>query len=139
MQTFLVMREDGRPVSESLFIKDGFFGWAFLLAPFWLAWRQLWVALGIYGAIVALISLLMAFGLGGGDAFLMILAIHAYVGLEAGDMWRAALAHRGFTQSAVVAGDVVEDAELRFLSEQKEKAAASAPGAPGAPQGADGP
>ena len=135
MQTFLVMREDGQPVSESLFIKDGFFGWAFLLAPLWLAWRQLWVPLAVYGAIVILISVLTVFGLGGGDLFLMIVAVHIYVGLEAGDMWRAALERQGYTQRAVVAGDVVEDAELRYLSERREPVPPPIPQAPrGAPQ-----
>ena len=39
-----------------VFVRDGFHGWAFLLAPIWLIARRLWLALLIYVVVTAAVA-----------------------------------------------------------------------------------
>ena len=31
-----------------IFVRDGFYWWAFLLTPLWMLWRRLWLVLAVY-------------------------------------------------------------------------------------------
>ena len=31
-----------------MFVRDGFYFWAFLLGPLWMLWRRLWLVLVVY-------------------------------------------------------------------------------------------
>jgi len=66
MPTFTVHappRRDGEaPASPErfAFVRDGFHGWAFLLAPFWLIARRLWLALVLYVVVSAAVATVLA-------------------------------------------------------------------------------
>ena len=38
---------DDRP-DRFVFVRDGFYFWAFLLGPLWMLWRRLWLVLLLY-------------------------------------------------------------------------------------------
>ena len=61
-----------------IFVRDGFYWWAFLLTPLWMLWRRLWLVLVLYllisigvetamriygasGAMISLVAVLIAF------------------------------------------------------------------------------
>ena len=35
-----------------VFVRDGFYFWAFLLGPFWMIWHRLWLVLALYLVIL---------------------------------------------------------------------------------------
>jgi Protein of unknown function (DUF2628) len=133
-----------------LFVRDGFYFWAFLLAPLWLLFRRLWLVLLGYLVLGALLGgvfyalqlpwLLRLFGS-------LLLAL--LVGFEAATLWRWTLARRGWKTLGFVVGDDEESAERRFFTAWSERAAApavppsasepqyAAPVRRGAPSGAD--
>ena len=114
-----------------LFVRDGFYFWAFLLAPLWLLYRRLWLLLvlylvgsGVFGvAFVALrapITLQVA----------VDLLIALLLGFEAATLWRWTLARRGWQTLGFVVGDDEESAERRFFAEWVKRPAQAPPPAP---------
>jgi len=108
-----------------IFVRDGFYVWAFLLGPVWLLWRRLWLVLVLYllvwgvleaGLWQAKVESVVQFVVG------FVLAL--LLGLEASTLWRWTLARRGWTTADVVVGDDVESAERRFFASRGERAAA---------------
>src|SRR5258708_33638011 len=99
-----------------VFVRDGFFVWAFLLGPVWLAWNRLWLALIGYVAVVTLsagaLSLLRA---GAGTRLVVMLLIALLMGFEAASLWRWTLSRRKWRQIDIVVADDEETAELRFF------------------------
>jgi hypothetical protein len=76
-----------------VFVRDGFYVWAFLLAPLWLLWRRLWLAFAIYLLVNVVLDLgLMLIGAAPGVKFLASLLVGLLVGLEASAIWRRNLA-----------------------------------------------
>jgi hypothetical protein len=101
-----------------LFVRDGFYFWAFVLAPLWLLARRLWLALLGYAVLTAVINIVLY--LIGAPAMVKILAsflIALLTGLEAATLWRWTLARRGWKFLGFVVGDGVEMAERRFYAE----------------------
>ncbi|HEX4411764.1 MAG TPA: DUF2628 domain-containing protein [Xanthobacteraceae bacterium] len=99
-----------------VFVRDGFYVWAFLLAPLWMLRRRLWLVLVLYLVISGVIETGLRFL--GASAFLITLTailISFLVGLEAATLRRFTLRRRGWRNVGVVSGDKVEDAELRFF------------------------
>ncbi len=99
-----------------VFVRDGFYWWAFLLTPFWMLRHRLWLVLVIYLVATAVLDVLLR-GLGG-SAFLIALVgilISLLIGFEASTLRRFALGRRGWRNVGVVAGDRLEDAEQRFF------------------------
>jgi hypothetical protein len=98
------------------FVRDGFFVWAFLLGPVWLAWHRLWLALLGYVAVTAVgagaLSLLDA---GTGARFAVMLLIASLMGFEAASLWRWTLSRRNWRQIDIVVADDEEAAERRFF------------------------
>jgi hypothetical protein len=115
-----------------VFVRDGFYFWAFLLAPFWLLVHRLWLALFGYIVITSLIGFVfywvrVPFTL----EFFGSLAVALLVGFEAATLWRWTLARRGWTTLGFVVGDDVETAERRFYAEWTRAAPAqSSPAMP---------
>lgn len=98
-------------------VRDGFHAWAFLLGPFWVLWRRLWLVLVLYlVALAALEAGLRFAGVGSGGRMLALLALALLLGLEAGTLQRWTLRQRGFRDMGVVVGDDLESAERRFFS-----------------------
>lgn len=121
------------PSDKAVFVRDGFYFWAFLLGPIWMLWRRLWLVLLIY--LVVMAALHAAFwylDVREIAQFLINTAIAFLIGLEASTLQRWTLARRGWTETASVVGDDLDSAERRYFASrlertQKEKE----PGKPG--------
>ncbi len=99
-----------------VFVRDGFYFWAFLFGPFWLAYRRLWLAL--LGYIVVSIVVAMALFLldaGGGTRFAVTLLIALLMGFEVASLRRWTLSRRNWRQLDIVVADDEETAERRFF------------------------
>jgi hypothetical protein len=116
-----------------VFVRDGFHGWAFLLAPLWLVAYRLWLALALYvvvtGAIAAGLGILGASAEAQGIA---AFAVALLIGFEASSIRRWTLARRGWTTLGFVVGEDQDSAEHRFFAQwaQRKPAAPEAPSAP---------
>jgi hypothetical protein len=99
-----------------VFVRDGFFVWAFLLGPVWLAWHRLWLALlGYVAVIVASAGVLSLLHAGAGARFVVTLLIALLMGFEAASLWRWTLSRRDWRQIDIVVADAEESAERRFF------------------------
>lgn len=110
-----------------VFVRDGFYWWAFLLTPFWMARHRLWLVLVIYLVAMAVLDAVLG-GLGV-SLFLIALIgvlISLLIGFEASTLRRMTLRRRHWRNVGVVAGDRLEDAEQRFFGTWVDNA--SAPG-----------
>lgn len=109
--------DETRPAPERfVFVRDGFYVWAFVFGPLWLAYRRLWLALIGYLVLCTALTLslrVLHVGPGGRVASLLLIAI--LLGLEAGSLIRWTLARRRFRQLDVVVADDRDAAERRFF------------------------
>ena len=106
-----------------VFVRDGFYVWAFLLAPLWLLRRRLWLAFFIYLVMNTAIGLVLWFiGAPSGVKVLTSLIIALLVGLEASAIWRRKLAWKKWQTLGFVIGDDTETAERRFYAEWVKRA-----------------
>jgi hypothetical protein len=115
-----------------VFVRDGFYVWAFLLTPLWLIWNRLWLVLLLY--LVATFGIAEAMHRAGVQPLgrsLVILLISFLVGLEAGTLRRFTLTRRGFRNVGLVSGTNMEAAERRFFSDWTTAASGRSPGSPG--------
>jgi Protein of unknown function (DUF2628) len=108
---------DSRPDPERfVFVRDGFYFWAFLFGPLWMLWRRLWLVLAAYLVILLAIQ---GTAMIAGASLLAPMAIAVLmsllVGLEASTLRRFTLWRRGFRNVGVVSGEDSEDAERRFF------------------------
>ena len=120
-----------------VFVRDGFHFWAFLLTPFWLLWRRLWLAFALYLlASIVLAVALRLIGAGLTVQFLAGLFFALLIGFEASTLRRRKLAWRRWTMLGFVIGEDIEMAERRFFAEwakESNKRANEAP-PPAAPE-----
>jgi hypothetical protein len=100
-----------------VFVRDGFYFWAFVLAPLWLLVHRLWLAFAGY--------LALNFVVGGALVLLRVpttaqvivsLLIALLVGFEAASLWRWTLSRRRWAMLGFCVGDDLEAAEQRFFS-----------------------
>lgn len=99
-----------------MFVRDGFYFWAFLLTPLWMIWHRLWLVLVLY--LVLAIGLETALHIFGAPGWVIALAgvlISLLIGLEAGTLRRFTLRRRRWQNVGIVSGRGVEDAERRFF------------------------
>jgi hypothetical protein len=98
------------------FVRDGFYAWAFLLAPLWMLWRRLWLACFIYILLMGIVDAALAAarfsGLTIGAVNLLVMLL---VGLEASSLRRWTLARRGWRMVGVVSAGSEQEAERRFF------------------------
>jgi hypothetical protein len=100
------------------FVKDGFSWPAFIFAPVWLATRKLWLALGGYVAIAALILLGdVVFDWPDAVAPLMLAGLHLVVGFEGDSIERATLEKQGWQALGSVTGTSALECERRFFDD----------------------
>jgi Protein of unknown function (DUF2628) len=100
-----------------MFVRDGFYWWAFLLTPLWMLWRRLWLVLVVYLVISLGVEIAMRiYGESGGLISLVAALIALLVGLEASSLQRLTLKRRGWKNVGVVSGSDLEDAEHRFFA-----------------------
>ena len=106
-----------------VFVRDGFYFWAFLLAPLWLLVRRLWLVLVLYLAVNVLVNVgLVLIGVSAGVKFIATLVIALLVGFEAATLWRWTLQRRGAKTLGFVIGEDQEMAERRFYAEWAARA-----------------
>ena len=118
------VHEPPRPSSDAMadadrfvFVRDGFYGWAFLLAPLWMIYRGLWLVLLLYLiAGVGIGAALWALGASNLTQAAVALLLMILVGTEAATLRRWTLTRRGWRHVGVVAGEDVESAERRFFA-----------------------
>jgi len=109
-------REIAAAPERFVFVRDGFYFWAFVFGPFWLLWRRLWLALLLY--VVGVFALELGLRLLGASAFVQwgaAFLISLLIGLEAASLRRWTLARRGWKNLGVVTGATLEAAEQRFF------------------------
>lgn len=116
---------DVRTTPDKLvFVRDGFYFWAFVAAILWLIWHRLWLALIAYLAIsVAADVLFTRLGVGVGARFLIMAVFALLVGLEAGTLRRWKLSRGKWRQLDTVVADSEEAAERRFFERWNARSA----------------
>lgn len=99
-----------------VFVRDGFYIWAFIATIFWLIWHRLWWALLGYLAISIGAEVLLRYLGAGADTRMLAMGVFAFlVGLEAGSLRRWKLSRGKWRQLDVVIADNEEAAERRFF------------------------
>jgi Protein of unknown function (DUF2628) len=99
-----------------VFVRDGFYVWAFAAAIVWLIWHRLWLALVGYIALSVAAELgLRYIGASSGTRLLVMIVLAFLVGLEAGSLRRWKLSRGKWRQLDVVSGKDEEEAERRFF------------------------
>jgi len=120
-----------------VFVRDGFYWWAFLLTPLWMLWRRLLLVFLIYAVSSAVIDTAMrVIGAPASAIALIDILISFAIGLEASTLLRFTLRRRGWQNVGVVSGDDLEDAERRFFDAWVRRGPApgvAPPAAPSAP------
>jgi hypothetical protein len=110
-----------------VFVRDGFYFWAFVLAPLWLLVHRLWLVL--VGYLVLTFAFGVAFSLIGAPAFVKFLAgffTALLIGFEAATLWRWTLMRRGWKTLGFVVGEDREFAEQHFYTEWTKRPEAPA-------------
>ena len=109
-----------------VFVRDGFYFWAFVLAPLWLLVRKLWLAFFIY--VVVTIAVAVALKLAGAPSYVQTtaaLVTALLIGLEASTIRRWTLTRRGWKNLGFVVAEDAEIAERRFYAAWTDRAPAS--------------
>jgi hypothetical protein len=126
--------EDAPNPERFVFVRDGFYFWAFLLGPLWMLRHRLWLVL--LGYIVVTIALQVGLRALGASATVMTLAgvlFALLIGFEAATLRRFTLGRRRWKNVGIVVGDDLELAERRFFDTwigQHPEIGASAGGEP---------
>jgi hypothetical protein len=99
-----------------VFVRDGFYFWAFLFGPLWMIWRRLWLVLLIYAVVIAALQVgLYALGMSPAVNFTVGFLIALLVGFEAATLRRWTLTRRRFRNLGPVVAPNLETAEHRFF------------------------
>jgi Protein of unknown function (DUF2628) len=107
-----------------VFVRDGFYFWAFLLAPLWMLRHRLWLVLLGYIVVAAALHFGLQFaGASSAVRWSVMTLLALLVGFEAGTLRRFALARRGWQNLGLVIGDDIETAERRFFDKWAGKEA----------------
>jgi hypothetical protein len=99
-----------------VFVRDGFYFWAFVAGLIWLIWHRLW--LGLLGYIVLSVVFELtasALGLGSGTRIMVMFLFALLMGFEAASLWRWTLSRGKWQHIDVVVADDAETAEARFF------------------------
>jgi hypothetical protein len=117
-----------------VFVRDGFYFWAFLLTPLWLIWHRLWLVLLIYLIVITGLAEAMRYaGVDTAGRSLVMLLISFLIGLEASTLRRFTLTRRGWRNVGVVGGTNTEAAERRFFDDLAAAGPGRPPGSTGNP------
>jgi len=119
-----------------VFVRDGFYFWAFLFSALWMLWHRMWLILLVYVAVVAGIETALRYAGTSRPLLAFVgLLIALLVGIEAATLRRFNLARRGWKNVGVVSGDNLEDAERRFFDAWVRRTLGASPEPSAAPPG----
>ena len=121
-----------------VFVRDGFYFWAFLLTPLWMLRHRLWLVLVCYALIVSALSIILrTAGASGAVSSVVMFLVAILAGCEGGTLRRFTLARRGYKLVGLVVGDDLESAERRFFegltASGRPQPTILPPGMPGTP------
>jgi hypothetical protein len=113
---------DLRAVADRIvFVRDGFYFWAFAASIVWLVWHRLWLALIGYIALsIGAEVLLRGLGAGADTRMLAMLIFACLVGLEAGSLRRWKLSRGKWRELDVVSAANEDEAERRFFDRWRD-------------------
>ena len=109
-------REANAATDRFVFVRDGFYVWAFLAALVWMVWHRLWwvllgyVLISIVGEVA--LSVLQA---SAGTRLVVMVLFALLMGLEGGSLRRWTLSRGKWRQIDVVVADDADSAERRFF------------------------
>jgi hypothetical protein len=107
-----------------VFVRDGFYVWAFLAALLWMIWHRLWWALLGYVVIsIAGEVAMSALGVGGGTRLLVMVLFALLMGLEGASLRRWTYSRGNWRQLDVVVAEDTDSAERRFFDRVTAKRA----------------
>jgi hypothetical protein len=99
-----------------VFVRDGFYFWAFLLTPLWMLRHRLWLVLVCYALVTAALGIILrTAGASTTVSVVTGLLVAILAGCEGGTLRRFTLARRGFKIVGLVVGDDRDSAERRFF------------------------
>jgi uncharacterized protein DUF2628 len=118
-----------------VFVRDGFYFWAFALAPLWLLLHRLWLALLGYVVLIGALNVaLYLIGMPGAVKYLVSFLAALLIGFEAATLWRWTLTRRGWKLLGFTVAEDAEMAERRFYAEWAKRAEPSPANEPGQDQ-----
>ena len=107
---------DTHDLSRAKFLPDAKSIAAVLLPPIWLIWHRLWWALGVYVAVLFVISMLGYIRFQDAALFLSVLP-GLYLLLEGHELVRQKYENQGWQYATTIQARNVEDAELQFYQD----------------------
>ena len=118
-----------------VFVRDGFYFWAFIATWLWMAWHRMWLVLLVYivGATPVEGAVYYA-GAGRGGTVVVGVLIALLIGMEAGTLRRFTLARRGWKNVGIVSAYDLEDAERRYFADWVRAAPTVRSASPAPPQ-----
>lgn len=120
MAGFVAMEPEDGNRENTVFVRDGFHFWAFLLPFAWFLWHRMWLEAALAFAASILIGLAVALpplAAGGG---ILSLLFQIAVGHEASGLRLWSLRRRGWSESGTVEAASEEEAEIRFFADEPE-------------------
>ncbi|MBV9557576.1 MAG: DUF2628 domain-containing protein [Pseudolabrys sp.] len=120
----LKKRETSPNPERFVFVRDGFYFWAFLLGPIWMLAHRLWLVLIGYMAVSVAIAAGLHFAHAtGGLRSVAMLAFALLIGFEAATLLR--FGYRKWRTVGLVSASNEEEAERRFFAGWVERDAAT--------------
>ncbi|WP_374548034.1 DUF2628 domain-containing protein [Rhodoblastus sp.] len=117
-----------RSLERATFVKSGFSKPAFLITPVWALRHRLWLAFGLWVALLVVVSLLAVFARIGTEAAILLYWLGAAAfGLEADRFRQAGLDRRGFLMHGLALGASTDDAETVYFARRADAPADAAP------------
>ncbi len=99
-----------------VFVRDGFYFWAFVAAIIWLIWNRLWLALAGYIAISIFAEIAFKLlNVGVAARFIIMIVFALLVGFEASSLKRWKLSRGKWRQIDVISASNEQEAEQRFF------------------------
>lgn len=121
-----------------VFLRDEFSWGAFIFGPLWLAWRRAWLAALLWTLGLILLAVVgQKLGLGRGFASTIGFALAVLLGFEGSRIVAWTLARKGYSESDVVIGDDIDEAEMVFFHRWRHIGATSFAPPPGAAGSSD--
>jgi Protein of unknown function (DUF2628) len=110
-------KDESEPsLDRFVFVRDGFYFWAFLLTPLWMLRHRLWLVLVCYILIMSALNIILhMFNASSTVTVAASVLVALLAGFEGGTLRRFTLARRGFKPVGLVVGDDRDSAERRFF------------------------